>query len=58
MATNPPRTRHVVVRVPEDLHQQARHRLVDDDHNFQQVLLAAIEQYVAGDWTPAKENAR
>lgn len=46
------------VKLPTALNRSARRRMVDDGLTYQRLLSAAVEAYVAGEWTPGEEDGR
>jgi hypothetical protein len=47
---------HVGARIPRELHVAAQHRMVDVGVNWQQLFEAAVEAFVAGEWTPTVKD--
>jgi predicted HicB family RNase H-like nuclease len=43
------------VRLPRELHRQARHKMLDDGFSFQQLFELAVQAYVDGDWQPEEK---
>lgn len=43
----------LTVRVPVSLYKTCAHRMVDDLVNWQQLLIKMLEDYAAGEYSPA-----